>query len=376
MKDGGIKDGEWRRVRRLTVNERRLLRRHGRALVSVSGLHALLTMLLWWMGALHLPAPVLWGLLAVLAGSAMLYLLFLESGVTAEWREPSLSFPMATLLLCTFLVTAYGLDEARISALMLFFPLLLLVSFRLGAGALLVLALLASLGYAAMLTLAWSLHGVRVSPVLEALMWLVFSLVSLSFAVTGSGVNGLRRRLAVKNLALADALEQVRDLAIRDDLTGLFNRRHIMEVLERQKGLADSGIYPFSVCYVDLDYFKAINDAFGHGWGDRVLRDFAEHALADLREGDYLARLGGEEFILVLPQSDLDGAELVAERLRRRWGERSFRALNGPPKVSLSAGVASYRVGETIDQLLARADHALYLAKSGGRDRVRREVQP
>ena len=66
MKDGGIKDGEWRRVRRLTVNEQRLLRRHGRALVSVSGLHALLTMLLWWMGALHLPAPVLWGLLAVL----------------------------------------------------------------------------------------------------------------------------------------------------------------------------------------------------------------------------------------------------------------------------------------------------------------------
>ncbi len=315
------------------------------------------------------------GLLAVLAGSAMLYLLFLESGVTAEWREPSLSFPMATLLLCTFLVTAYGLDEARISALMLFFPLLLLVSFRLGAGALLVLALLASLGYAAMLTLAWSLHGVRVSPVLEALMWLVFSLVSLSFAVTGSGVNGLRRRLAVKNLALADALEQVRDLAIRDDLTGLFNRRHIMEVLERQKGLADSGIYPFSVCYVDLDYFKAINDAFGHGWGDRVLRDFAEHALADLREGitwpGWAARSSFwccRRAIWTAPSwwpSGCAGA-----------GERSFRALNGPPKVSLSAGVASYRVGETIDQLLARADHALYLAKSGGRDRVRREVQP
>lgn len=368
-----MKAGDWRRVGRLTVNEQRLLSRHGRALVAVAGLHALLTVLLCWLGALSLDPGVLLGMLAVLVAVAAPYLALVESGATAEWSEPSLSFPMALLLLAAFLVTAFGLDEARISALMLFFPLLLLVSFRLGAGALLVLALLAGLGYAAMLALAWWYHGVRMSPVLEALQWLVFTLVSLSFAVTGSGVNGLRRRLAVKNLALADALEQVRDLAIRDDLTGLFNRRHIMEVLERQKGLADSGIYPFSVCYVDLDHFKAINDAFGHGWGDRVLRDFAEHALADLREGDYLARLGGEEFILVLPQSDLDGAELVAERLRRRWGERSFRALNGPPKVSLSAGVACYREGESIDQLLARADRALYLAKSGGRDRVCRE---
>ena len=147
---------------------------------------------------------------------------------------------------------------------------------------------------------------------LELLQWLIFTLVALSFAVTGSGVNGLRRSLAVKNQALADALEQVRDLAIRDDLTGLFNRRHILEVLEHQKALADNQIYPFSVCYVDLDHFKRINDEYGHDMGDRVLRQFAEHTLDNLREGDYLARLGGEEFILVLPQSDLAGAELVA----------------------------------------------------------------
>ena len=371
-----MKTGDWRRVGRLTLNEQRLLSRHGRALVSVAGLHALLTVLLWWLGALSVGGPVLLGMLAVLAAVMVPYLILVESGATADWSEPSLSFPMALLLLVAFLITAFGLDGARISALMLFFPLLLLVSFRLGARALLVLALLAGAGYAAMLGLAWWLHGLRMSPVLEGLQWLAFTLVSLSFAVTGSGMNGLRRRLAVKNLALADALEQVRELAIRDDLTGLFNRRHIMEVLERQKGLADSGIYPFSVCYADLDYFKAINDEFGHGWGDRVLQDFAAHALADLREGDYLARMGGEEFILVLPQSDLDGAELVAERLRRRWAERSFSALNGPSKVSLSAGVAFYREGESIDQLLARADHALYMAKSGGRNRVCREAQP
>lgn len=364
---------DWRRVRRLTVSERRLLRRHGRAVLSVAALHVLLTLLLWWLGVLQLAPALLVTVFAGLLVPGLVYLGLIELGFTAEWREPSLSMPAALILLAAFLITGFGLDEARISALMLFFPLLLLVSFRLGAGGLLALALLASVGYLLMLALAWRDHGLRLSPTLEALQWLVFSLVSVSFAVTGSGVNGLRRRLAVKNQALADALEQVRDLAIRDDLTGLFNRRHILQVLEHQKGLADGGIYPFSVCYVDLDYFKAINDAFGHGWGDRVLRDFADFALTDLRGGDYLARLGGEEFIMVLPQSSLEGAELAAERLRKGWGQRDFRALNGPHKVSLSAGVACYRPGESIDQLIARADHALYLAKSQGRDRVCRE---
>lgn len=364
---------DWRRARNLTVSEWRLLRRHGRALLAVAVLHVLLTLLLWWQGALQLPPVLLVAVTAGLLVPGLVYLILVESGLTADWREPSLSMPAALVLLLAFLVTAFGLNEARSSALMLFFPLLLLVSFRLGARSLLRLAVLASVGYLLMLAVAAWDHGVRLSLTLEALQWLVFTLVSVSFAVTGSGVNGLRRRLAEKNQALADALEQVRDLAIRDDLTGLFNRRHILQVLEHQKGLADGGIYPFSVCYVDLDYFKAINDAFGHGWGDRVLRDFADFALADLRGGDYLARLGGEEFIMVLPQSDLEGAELAAERLRQGWGQRDFRALNGPPKVSLSAGVACYRPGETVDQLIARADHALYLAKSQGRNRVCRE---
>tara|TARA_R110001606_G_scaffold397272_3_gene573235 strand:- start:3645 stop:4769 length:1125 start_codon:yes stop_codon:yes gene_type:complete len=361
---------EWQQARRLAVSEHRLLRRHARAVLALSLLQASLLVIFQELGLLNASTLYYRSLLAGLVVLAALYTVLIELGVTLRWREPSLSKPMSLGLVAVLLATAYPMEGGRIGAMMLFYPLMLLVSFRLGIRALIVVAVFASGGYALILALAIANHGVRLNVTLEVLQWLVFTLVGFSFVVTGSGVNGLRRSLAVKNHALADALEQVRSLAIRDDLTSLFNRRHIMEVLDRQKALADSRDYPFSVCYVDLDYFKRINDAYGHDCGDRVLRQFAAHTLGGLREGDYLARLGGEEFILVLPQSHLEGAQRVAERLRESWAAHGFAADNGPPSVSLSIGVAEYRRAETIDQLIARADRALYLAKSGGRNRV------
>lgn len=361
---------EWRHARRLALSEHRLLRRHARAVLAVAVAQGFLIIAFQRLGLFPAEPLYSWLLLAILIGGAGLYTLLIETGVTRHWHEPSLSAWLAVGLLLAFLATALPMSEGRIGAVMLFYPLMLLVSFRLGKWALMAVALLASAGYAATVALAFHDHGLRLSPTLELLQWLVFSLVTFSFVITGCGVNGLRRSLAMKHRDLAETLEQVRNLAIRDDLTGLFNRRHVMDVLERQKALADSRDYVFSVCYVDLDDFKHINDAFGHDGGDRVLRRFAEHAQSDLREGDYLARLGGEEFILVLPQSGLEGARRMAERLRVSWAACDFRADHGPPVVSLSAGVACYRRGESVDQLIARADHALYLAKSHGRNRV------
>lgn len=229
-------------------------------------------------------------------------------------------------------------------------------------------ALLGSGAYAIMLWLALNDRWIQLSFSVEALQWLVFSMIAISFAITGGGINRLRDTLEDKNRELAKAVEQVREMAIRDDLTGLFNRRHLLEILERQRALAVRKKLPFAVCYVDLDHFKQINDRFGHEWGDRVLRRFSQVAMAGMRDGDYFGRLGGEEFLLILPQSDELGAVRVAERLRKRWREESFGAEGGPAAVSLSVGVAAYRDTDTIDALINRADEGLYKAKSGGRD--------
>ena len=127
---------------------------------------------------------------------------------------------------------------------------------------------------------------------------------------------------------------------------------------------------PFSVCLVDLDQFKAINDTYGHGAGDAVLKHFASVAPRGLRGIDTFGRFGGEEFLLVLPGTDRAGAVAVAERMRQATEGTVFPGLPVERRVTISIGVATYMRVEETGSLLARADKALYQAKGAGRNRV------
>ena len=361
-------NSELRQAENLTLNETRLLKRHGRSAVAIMAMHTLLCVVYYRMGEFRISPE--WGgiLLAGVWGSMLGYVLLLASGMTLRFKDPSLSLPMIIYCMVVFAVSGYYVDEFRLSVVTLFFAALLLVSFQLSGKVMIGVAMLSSASYAIMLWLALDDRWVQLSFSVEALQWLVFSMIAISFAITGGGINRLRNDLSETNRDLATGLEQVREMAIRDDLTGLFNRRHLLEILDRQKALMDRRHVPFAVCYVDLDHFKQINDRFGHEWGDRVLRRFSQVVMADMRDGDYFGRLGGEEFLLILPQSNEQGALQVAERLRKRWGDEHFLQEGGPASVSLSVGVAGYRDGESVDELLNRADQGLYKAKSAGRN--------
>lgn len=163
----------------------------------------------------------------------------------------------------------------------------------------------------------------------------------------------------------------------RDHLTKSFNRQYIMDSLVREKARADRTGRTFSVCIFDLDRFKSLNDEHGHLVGDRVLTAFAQRARRALRSMDAinptrfrraLGRLGGEEFLAVLPGTEIDGALRCAERVRDAVARHP---MDHDLSVTVSAGVAEYRRGETIPELLTRADQALYAAKRSGRNRVR-----
>ena len=176
---------------------------------------------------------------------------------------------------------------------------------------------------------------------------------------------------------IRDSLTKSEERARTDTLTGLANRRALDEFLRKAQTTADWG-EPLSVLLLDIDHFKTFNDNFGHGVGDQVLRLMAKVLREKVREDDLPARYGGEELIAVLPDADLATCAEIAERIRRAVADAKItRRSTGEvlPGITVSIGVAQYRAGETIADLVERCDRALYLAKGGGRNRVVTETE-
>jgi diguanylate cyclase (GGDEF)-like protein len=163
---------------------------------------------------------------------------------------------------------------------------------------------------------------------------------------------------------------QMERLATIDFLTGLLNRRAFFERAETARLLAARLRKPIALLMLDIDHFKQINDRFGHATGDQALALFADIAREELRDHDIMGRLGGEEFALALPGTDLEGAQQAAERLRHAVEVAPLVSSGHGHCMSVSIGVALIDANEELSTALARADHALYAAKRGGRNRV------
>jgi diguanylate cyclase (GGDEF)-like protein/PAS domain S-box-containing protein len=159
-------------------------------------------------------------------------------------------------------------------------------------------------------------------------------------------------------------------LARVDHLTGIWNRGYFMELLNGEVKRAHRHRKRLSVLLCDIDYFKRINDRYGHQAGDTALRRFAETAGTLLRTSDHLGRWGGEEFALALPETRLSGAHQTAERLRQQIEEMPVIHEGRHFSLTLSVGVCVLRKEDTVESIIARADRALYKAKETGRNRV------
>src|SRR5216684_1468592 len=203
------------------------------------------------------------------------------------------------------------------------------------------------------------------------------------------GVNDYLLRPVDKNELLARARTQIRrrrytdhlrdnvqnsiEMAITDALTGLHNRRYMETHLTTLAEQASSRGKPLALMILDIDYFKSINDNYGHDAGDDVLREFAVRIRKSIRGIDLACRYGGEEFVLVMPETDMAVAAMVAERLRRRIAAEPFAIQQGSRvvPVTISIGIAALRdKDDPVADVLKRADTALYRAKHDGRNRV------
>ncbi|MFP5393460.1 MAG: GGDEF domain-containing protein [Gammaproteobacteria bacterium] len=286
-----------------------------------------------------------------------------------HWRRP-------LYLLCVLALVGYhvatlgGMAQAHVTAMMtLMFAMLAAIRafmlLRRRATSLLqaIVGLTDVLFCAVMCARAWEgLAPSRMSLFdADALLVLTWSVCYLLMIVNSFGFVLLCK--AKDDTALAH-------LATVDSLTGLLNRRAFFEATERARAQAQRQQQSVALMMLDIDYFKRLNDRYGHAAGDGALCAFARTAESTLRERDILGRLGGEEFALLLPATDLMGAMQAAERLRAAV-EMSPLSIEGQPVVlTVSIGLVMVDADEAISTALARADHALYTAKSGGRNRV------
>lgn len=169
---------------------------------------------------------------------------------------------------------------------------------------------------------------------------------------------------------LIAAREALQFEATHDSLLRMWNRRAILEALSREMSRAKRVGTALSIFLADLDFFKRINDSFGHLVGDDVLRAAAARMSAGIREYDYVGRYGGEEFLVVLPDCNLEGAHQIAERVRQRISGEPILELPAEIEITASLGVAQSSPGQSVTELLHKADVALYAAKNNGRNRV------
>ena len=302
---------------------------------------------------------------ALIAANFVFFRLCFASGLNLKAEEKNLRLPITLSAICVMLYTVYVAPVTQIAFIPFLFLILAFVMHRVTPREVLFLAGVTLVGYGVVVAVHYRARNDNDMLMLECAQFLVLALTLPAFAVLANRVQRLHSALFKANRKIRDIEED----AQRDVLLGCFNRRYIVAALEQQKRLADETGTPLCLAVIDLDNFKRINDEAGHLRGDEVLRVFTRIAQANVREGDIFGRYGGEEFLLVLPETTLLAALNVAERIREQvehfdWDEKLRN------RVTVSIGLTQHMPGESVFDLFSRTDTAMYMAKQGGRNQV------
>jgi diguanylate cyclase len=307
--------------------------------------------------------------MAIVASNAIMYAV-LRSGLNRRFRDPSLTMAQMGLATIWTMIMAYSLNDGRQTVLLLYMVVFIFGSFKLNLRQFWYLTAFALAGYACVIGLLLINDPMSVNIQLEMFSLGTLFTVLIWFSFMGSYINVLRKKLSRANSELNEANERIRQQAIHDDLTGVYNRGHLFNILMREKSLADRGETMFCICMIDLDDFKKVNDSFGHLAGDAVLKAICTGIEENIRKEDYLARYGGEEFVLILTYPDLKEGLSCAERIRALIPEIPLPGLPHDYRMTISLGFTSYQPPEDLDTLLKRADDALYRAKDSGKNAI------
>lgn len=314
-------------------------------------------------------ATASWRLTAINLSMATVFYALIRSGLNQRVRsDPSLTLPQTSFALVVT-VASYGITgPARGAVLTLLVLILVFTMFALRPSQSRALALLAFALLAGVMAYKIRSDPARYPPAVEAIHIVFAGVVLASVSVLAGRMGAMRARLRSQKLDLEDALARISELATRDELTGLVNRRHMNALMRAEQERQRRDGSGMAIALIDIDLFKHINDAHGHRAGDAVLKTFADTCGRGLRATDVLARWGGEEFLLMLPRTSLQQAQQTVERLREGLAGTSFDAVAPGLKVSFSAGLARCEGDASLEAGIESADQAMYRAKTQGRN--------
>ncbi len=298
------------------------------------------------------------------------FTVILRSGLNKKYHDPSLTVPQLLWATSFLLSITYLLNDWRGLILITYFGMLSFGYFKLRFREFLSVSMFAVLGYSLIILNLFIYQPQRIDIKFELLQLLAFTGTIMVMLYTGSSIHRLRDRTKKQYIELQEALIINRELAISDELTSLYNRRHFMDILEQQKALSERNNTDFVICFFDLDHFKHINDTFGHHTGDIVLQQFSDILKNTIREIDYAARFGGEEFVCLLVDTDIKDAKKVTERIRKSLADFNFNDIAPLLSATVSIGLSNFKQFNTIQETLMNADNRMYQAKRLGRNRV------
>ena len=314
--------------------------------------------------------PVWWWSGASLAGM-LVVLATIRSGANKHLRDPAMALPqMLYAILCAAWAYTFA-GEVHTMVPMILALVLMFGMFGLSIPQIAWIGSYALAMFGGAMALMARRDPARYPWRTELVHFVILCVMVVGVGVLTVRLHRMRDRLRRQKFELEAALSHIHRLATHDELTGLVNRRHMQELLEAERLRSERTREAWCIALVDLDHFKSVNDRYGHAVGDEVLRALGRHANTLVRRSDVLARWGGEEFVLLLPNTALAMAGVSVERLREHFHAAPLVVHGIELKVSFSAGLTEHLLGETIPQLLERADKLCYQAKTRGRNRVK-----
>ncbi|WP_428240345.1 GGDEF domain-containing protein [Gynuella sp.] len=354
----------------LTTNPQRRIRLQltGVATLLMLACVAVLNLLARFSGTQPL-AIYVWTFFAL--GGLVVFFLLIRSGYSERWQDPSLALIQISYAIAANAV-AYALaGEGRGVVPSILAVILMFSMFGLLVRQIIIVSLFALLSFgSAVAYVVWHSQGSNAWSLEVANTVMILIVLSGGTFLT-SRLQHLREGLNTQKKELEAALEHIHQIALFDELTGLMNRRSMNELLAQECLRSDRNGRTFTVALLDIDHFKKINDSYGHRAGDIALKRFAETAEQTIRATDHIARWGGEEFLLVLPETEPPSCVMnCLNRVRERITAIEINHEGQQFSFTVSIGFSTRRDNEMIEHTIDRADQALYSAKQNGRDRV------